>query len=106
MALVGAAHRVWVPGMTVSSSGRTEALNAFFAAVSKSILETTVRRYGLLSNRVRGPLLAQCREVRGAEPPLRLAPPGESRSEACLWHLRDRPDAVSDLQAGQAGGVG
>ena len=43
-----------------------------------------IRRYGLLSNRVRGPLLAQCREVLGAEPPLRLAPLGESRSEACL----------------------
>jgi hypothetical protein len=41
-----------------------------------------IRRYGLLSNRVRKPLLDQCRELLGAEPPLLLAPPGESRVEA------------------------
>jgi Putative transposase/Transposase zinc-binding domain len=41
-----------------------------------------IRRYGLLSNRVRKPLLARCRELLGADPPLLLAPPGESRGEA------------------------
>jgi hypothetical protein len=41
-----------------------------------------IRRYGLLSNRVRKPLLGRCREVLGADPPLLLAPPGESRVEA------------------------
>jgi Putative transposase len=43
-----------------------------------------IRRYGLLSNRVRQPLLERCRELLGAEPPLRLAPPGESRRDASL----------------------
>ena len=43
-----------------------------------------IRRYGLLSNRVRKPLLAQCRQVLRVAPPLRLAPPGESRREASL----------------------
>jgi hypothetical protein len=43
-----------------------------------------IRRYGLLSNRVRQPLLQRCRELLGAEPPLRLAPPGESRRDASL----------------------
>ena len=41
-----------------------------------------IRRYGLLSNRVRKPLLERCRELLGADPPLLLAPPGESRVEA------------------------
>jgi hypothetical protein len=43
-----------------------------------------IRRYGLLSNRVRKPLLAHCRQVLRVDPPLRLAPPGESRREASL----------------------
>jgi len=41
-----------------------------------------IRRYGLLSNRVRQPLLERCRELLGADPPLLRAPPGESRSAA------------------------
>jgi len=41
-----------------------------------------IRRYGLLSNRVRTPLLGRCRELLGAEPPLLVAPPGESRTAA------------------------
>jgi hypothetical protein len=41
-----------------------------------------IRRYGLLSNRVRQPLLERCRERLGVEPPLLLAPPGESRIAA------------------------
>lgn len=41
-----------------------------------------IRRYGLLSNRVRKPLLERCRDLLGADPPLLLAPPGESRVEA------------------------
>ena len=40
-----------------------------------------IRRYGLLSNRVRKPLLARCRELLGADPPLLLAPPDETRVE-------------------------
>ncbi len=41
-----------------------------------------IRRYGLLSNRIRKPLLERCRDLLGADPPLLLAPPGESRVEA------------------------
>jgi hypothetical protein len=41
-----------------------------------------IRRYGLLSNRVRTPLLGRCRELLGSEPPLLVAPPGESRTAA------------------------
>jgi hypothetical protein len=41
-----------------------------------------IRRYGLLSNRVRKPLLGRCREVLGVDPPLLLAPPGETRVDA------------------------
>ena len=43
-----------------------------------------IRRYGLLSNRVRKTLLALCRQLLEVDPPLRLAPPGESRKDACL----------------------
>jgi hypothetical protein len=43
-----------------------------------------IRRYGLLSNRVRKSLLTQCRHLLGADPPLRRAPPGESRRDASL----------------------
>ena len=49
-----------------------------------------IRRYGLLSNRVRKPLLERCRELLGADPPLLLAPPGESRVERPSPHLRLR----------------
>ncbi len=42
-----------------------------------------IRRYGLLSNHVRVSLLARARELLGADPPLLLAPPGESRVAAC-----------------------
>jgi hypothetical protein len=38
-----------------------------------------IRRYGLLSNRVRDGLLARCRELLYADRPLMLAPPGEMR---------------------------
>lgn len=41
-----------------------------------------IRRYGLLSNRVRKPLLERSRQLLGADPPPLLAPPGESRVEA------------------------
>lgn len=42
-----------------------------------------IRRYGLLSNRVRESLLARSRELLGADAPLLLAPPDESRTAAC-----------------------
>lgn len=42
-----------------------------------------IRRYGLLSNRIREGLLARCRELLDADRPLMLAPPGETRAESC-----------------------
>lgn len=42
-----------------------------------------IRRYGLLSNRVREGLLARCRELLDADRPLLLAPPGETRAQSC-----------------------
>jgi hypothetical protein len=43
-----------------------------------------IRRYGILSNRIREQALASCRESLHADPPLFPAPPGESRAEACF----------------------
>jgi hypothetical protein len=43
-----------------------------------------IRRYGLLSNRVRAELLARCRTLLGAEPPPSSTPSGESRARASL----------------------
>jgi len=42
-----------------------------------------IRRYGLLSNRIRESLLARCRELLDADRPLMLAPPGETRAASC-----------------------
>jgi predicted Zn-ribbon and HTH transcriptional regulator len=42
-----------------------------------------IRRYGLLSNRIREGLLARCRELLDADRPLMLAPPGETRAASC-----------------------
>jgi hypothetical protein len=43
-----------------------------------------IRRYGILSNRVREQALASCRESLHADPPTFPAPPGETRAAACL----------------------
>jgi hypothetical protein len=60
-----------------------------------------IRRYGLLSNRVRKGLLERCRELLGADPPLLLAPPGESRSAAirCLFGVD--PDLCPTCKLGR-----
>jgi hypothetical protein len=60
-----------------------------------------IRRYGLLSNRVRKPLLAQCRELLGADPPLRLAPPGESRTAAIRRIFGVEPDRCPTCKLGR-----
>ena len=60
-----------------------------------------IRRYGLLSNRVRRPLLAQCRELLGADPPLRLAPPGESRTAAIRRIFGVEPDRCPTCKLGR-----
>jgi hypothetical protein len=60
-----------------------------------------IRRYGLLSNRIREPLLARCREVLGADPPLLLAPPGESRVEALRRIFGFEPELCPDCKAGR-----
>jgi hypothetical protein len=59
-----------------------------------------IRRYGLLSNRVRKPLLAQCRELLGAEPPPLLAPPGESRTAALRRIFGVEPDLCPTCKLG------
>lgn len=51
-----------------------------------------IRRYGLLSNRVRKTMLERCRDLLGADPPLFLAPPGESRVEALRRLFGFEPD--------------
>ena len=60
-----------------------------------------IRRYGLLSNRVRKPLLAQCRELLGVDPPLRLAPPGESRRDASLRIFGTDPELCPTCKLGR-----
>lgn len=59
-----------------------------------------IRRYGLLSNRVRQPLLMRCRELLGAEPPLLLAPPGESRTAAIRRIFAVDPDLCPTCKLG------
>lgn len=60
-----------------------------------------IRRYGLLSNRVRKPLLERCRELLGAEPPLLLAPPGESRTAAIRRIFGLQPDLCPTCKLGK-----
>jgi hypothetical protein len=60
-----------------------------------------IRRYGLLSNRVRQPLLAECRELLGVDPPLRLAPPGESRTTASLRIFGTDPELCPTCKLGR-----
>ena len=60
-----------------------------------------IRRYGLLSNRVRKPLLEHCRELLGAHPPLLLAPPGESRVEALRRIFGFEPELCPSCKLGR-----
>jgi hypothetical protein len=60
-----------------------------------------IRRYGLLSNRVRQPLLERCRELLGVEPPLLLAPPGESRITAIRRIFGFEPDRCPTCKLGR-----
>ena len=60
-----------------------------------------IRRYGLLSNRVRKPLLERCRELLGADPPLLLAPPGESRVEALRRIFGFEPELCPSCKLGR-----
>ena len=60
-----------------------------------------IRRYGLLSNRVRKPLLGRCRELLGAQPPLLLAPPGESRLQALRRIFGFEPDLCPSCKLGR-----
>jgi hypothetical protein len=60
-----------------------------------------IRRYGLLANRVREGLLAQCRDLLGADPPLRLAPPGESRRAATLRIFGTDPELCPSCKLGR-----
>ncbi len=60
-----------------------------------------IRRYGLLSNRVRKPLLDHCREPLGAEPPLRLAPPDETCAAACRRIFGSDPNLCPTCKHGR-----
>ena len=60
-----------------------------------------IRRYGLLSNRVRKPLLDRCRELLGADPPLLLAPPGESRPQALRRIFGVEPELCPTCKLGR-----
>ncbi len=60
-----------------------------------------IRRYGLLSNRVRKPLLERCRELLGANPPLLPAPPGEPRLEALCRIFSFAPELCPSCKLGR-----
>jgi hypothetical protein len=60
-----------------------------------------IRRYGLLSNRVRKQLLERCRDLLGADAPLLLAPPGESRSAAIRRIFGVDPDLCPTCKLGR-----
>jgi hypothetical protein len=60
-----------------------------------------IRRYGLLSNRVRKPLLERCRDLLGADPPLLLAPPGESRVDALRRIFGFEPELCPSCKLGR-----
>lgn len=60
-----------------------------------------VRRYGLLSNRVRKGLLERCRDLLGAGPPLLPAPPGESRRAALRRLFGADPDLCPTCKLGR-----
>ena len=58
-----------------------------------------IRRYGILSNRVRQPLLEQCRVLLGAQAP--LAPEKESRSAACFRIFGADPELCPECKKGR-----
>ena len=60
-----------------------------------------IRRYGLLSNRVRQPMLDRCRDLLHADPPLLLAPPGESRIEALRRLFGFEPNLCPSCKLGR-----
>ena len=60
-----------------------------------------IRRYGLLSNRVRKTLLERCRKMLGAQPPLLLAPPGESRALALRRIFGIEPELCPSCNLGR-----
>ncbi len=60
-----------------------------------------IRRYGLLSNRLRKLMLEHCRTLLGAEPPLLLAPPGESRVQALQRIFGFEPELCPSCQLGR-----
>jgi len=90
-------HRlVGYDGQTVSfryrdrrDAGRVKTAKLDALSFSRSFLQhvlpagfVRIRRYGLLSNRLRKPLLERCRELLGTDPPPLLAPPAQSRAQA------------------------
>lgn len=58
-----------------------------------------IRRYGILSNRARKPLIQQCRDLLHAQPP--AAPPRESRSAACFRIFGVDPELCPKCKTGR-----
>jgi hypothetical protein len=58
-----------------------------------------IRRYGILSNRVRKPLIEHCRDLLGALPP--PAAPRESRSAACFRIFGVDPESCPKCKTGR-----
>ncbi len=89
-------------------AGRVKTAKLDAPSFSRSFLQhvlpagfVRIRRYGLLSNRIRKPLLERCRELLSADPPLLLAPPGESRAEALRRIFGFEPELCPSCKLGR-----
>jgi len=109
-------HRlVGYDGQTVSfryrdrrDAGRVKTAKLDALSFSRSFLQhvlpagfVRIRRYGLLSNRLRKPLLERCRELLGTDPPPLLAPPAESRAQALRRIFGFEPELCPSCKLGR-----
>jgi hypothetical protein len=93
-------------GLTDANRIKTAKLDAptFCHAFLQHVLPAgfvRIRRYGLLSNRVRKLLLERCRDVLGADPPLLLAPPSETRVQALRRIFDIEPELCPSCKLGR-----
>jgi len=109
-------HRlVGYDGQTVSfryrdrrDAGRVKTAKLDALSFSRSFVQhvlpagfVRIRRYGLLSNRLRKPLLERCRELLGTDPPPLLAPPAESRAQALRRIFGFEPELCPSCKLGR-----